>query len=65
MYNICSCFDFLLPKSTESQIIIPPTEKTFITGLAYAYDLTFPSQLTNIIDPEIYCENISNLNRTI
>ena len=39
MYNICSCFEFLLPKSTEDKIIISPIDKTFITGLAYAYDL--------------------------
>ena len=37
MYSICSCFDFLLPESTNDTIIVPPIDKTFITGIAYAY----------------------------
>ena len=43
------CFDWLfnmqIPASTEHRVIVRPSAKTFITGLAAAYDEEFDKDL--------------------
>ena len=49
-----SCiFNRTIPKSTETKLILRPIGRTFVNGLAYEYDLAFPSPLRGrVTNPE-------------
>jgi hypothetical protein len=42
-------FNTQIPKSSDKKIILRPTSKTFISGLASSYDTNFPEQLKGYI----------------
>ena len=45
-------FNKKIPTSTKDKIILRPTSKTFITGLAGSYDEKYPKSLSNRISVE-------------
>lgn len=50
------------PKSTNSLIIIPPSSKTFINGLAKKYSDDYPPQLKEVLQKELFFKCISEIN---
>ena len=54
-------FNNLIPKSQDNKIILRPTSKTFINGIAQSYDTTFPSQLKDILNEREYSYAINKV----
>lgn len=54
-------FNKCIPESSNNKIIIRPTSKTFINGLAQSYDTTFPNELSNIISEKEYSYAINKV----
>ncbi len=47
-------FNNFIPRSEENKIIIRPTSKTFINGIAQSYDTTYPEELKDYISEREY-----------
>ena len=54
-------FNKFIPKSSNKKIILRPTSKTFISGIAQSYDTTFPNELSNIISEKEYSYAINKV----
>ena len=54
-----------IPSNTEKIIIIRPTSKTFITGLAGSYDESYPQALSNRITVDQWSEMMGKINEAL
>jgi hypothetical protein len=54
-------FNTQIPKSTDKLIILRPTSKTFISGLASSYETDFPEQLRGYISEREYSYTINRI----
>jgi hypothetical protein len=54
-------FNTQIPKSSDKKIILRPTSKTFISGLASSYDTNFPEQLKGYISEREYSYMINRI----
>ncbi len=59
-------FNLAIPKSTKEHVIIRPSGKTFITGIASSYSMTYPKEfLSGILSETDYQNVISDINESI
>ncbi len=54
-------FNKQIPKSEAKRIILRPTSKTFISGIAQSYDTTYPEQLKDYISEREYSYVINRI----
>ena len=64
--NLMECvFNNFVPSSTETTVIVNPTGRTFVTGLSFSYDNSYPPQLKSYIDEKSYTNTINDINNII
>ena len=54
-------FNKQIPKSTSNKVILRPTSKTFISGIAPSYDTTYPEELREYISEKEYSYMINKI----
>ena len=54
-------FNKLIPLTDEQKIILRPTSKTFINGMAPSYDTTYPEELRDYISEREYSYMINKI----
>jgi len=55
-------FNKFVPKSTNNRIIIPPTGKTFISGIASTYSENFPKELQPYLSESDFIKVMAEVN---
>ncbi|OMJ76327.1 hypothetical protein SteCoe_24313 [Stentor coeruleus] len=58
-------FNKQIPESTEKIVIIRPSSKTFITGLASSYDETYPKILQSRVSVEEWSAALAKINEAL
>ena len=60
---MCDCiFNAAIPSSTPTKIVIRPSAATFVTGLAKAYDETYPEQLRPYLSQREFSQMMEAIN---
>lgn len=59
------CFNKCIPKSTQSRVILKPTSKTWVNGLASSYDNKYPQLLIGKLDEKDFAQSIEAINSTL
>ncbi|OMJ78091.1 hypothetical protein SteCoe_22202 [Stentor coeruleus] len=58
-------FNKQIPESTENIVIVRPSSKTFITGLASSYDETYQKILKNRVSLEEWSSALAKINEVL
>ena len=59
-------FNLQIPKSTKERVIIPPSSKTFVNGMANSYSMTYPKEyISSMLTSTEYFNVMNDLNESI
>ena len=59
-------FNAQIPKSTKNCVIIPPSGKTFINGMANSYSMVYPEEyMSSMLDCKDFHNVMENINESI
>ena len=58
-------FNKSIPKSTSNKVILEPTSRTFVTGLAGSYDESYPKELSGRISLADWTSSMARINEEL
>ena len=58
--------NLVIPKSTKNKVIIPPSSKTFVNGMASSYSNTYPKEfLLGILSENDFLNIVNDINESL